>query len=209
MNNEIKLDEQGELMRDLISQAWDNSNLIKFASKEGVKIPTKRDEDAGYDVYAFFEEDFIEIFPHETKIIPTGLYSAFSDDYVAMLCERGSTGTKGIGQRCGIIDSGFRGEWGIPITNHNNKPLLISKFTKEELIKIYEKNSESNEGFSEDVYNTVIKKLNKYIIYPYSKAICQVLFLPIPKLKTEVISIKDLQDIPSERGNGKLGSSRK
>lgn len=209
MNNEIKLDKQGELIRDLISQAWDNSNLIKFAGKEGVKIPTKRDEDAGYDVYAFFEEDFIEIFPHETKIIPTGLYSAFSDDYVAMLCERGSTGTKGIGQRCGIIDSGFRGEWGIPITNHNNKSLLISKLTKEELIKKYKNNLESNDGFGEDFYNTAIKKLNRYIIYPYSKAICQVLFLPIPKLKTEVISIKDLQDIPSERGKGKLGSSRK
>ena len=77
--------------------------IVKFAAKEGVIIPSKRDEDAGYDIYPFFEGDNLEIKPGETVMIPTGLYSAFSKDYVAILKERGSTGTKGMGQRAGVI----------------------------------------------------------------------------------------------------------
>lgn len=178
-------------------------DTIKFAGKEGVKIPTKREEDAGYDVYAFFEDTYIEIAPHETKIIPTGLYSAFSSDYVAVLHERGSNGVKGIGQRSGVIDSGYRGEWGVPLTNHNDKPLLISKFTGEELISALEKEF--------NTYQMILLKdgLDNCIIYPYSKAICQAIFLPVPKLKTKTISIEELKTIPSERGEGKLGSSNK
>ena len=68
---------------------------------EDVKIPSKREEDAGYDIYPYFKEDYIMINPHETKLINTGLISAFDKDYVAILKERGSTGTKGIGQRSG------------------------------------------------------------------------------------------------------------
>ena len=75
---------------------------ISFARiNEEIKIPTKRVGDAGYDIYPHFQEEFMLIQPHETKIIPTGLYSMFDKDYVVILKERGSTGTKGIGQRCG------------------------------------------------------------------------------------------------------------
>ena len=35
---------------------------IKFAKvKPNAKIPTKREEDAGYDIYACFDEDYITI----------------------------------------------------------------------------------------------------------------------------------------------------
>lgn len=184
-------------------EKYEYNNTINFAGKEGVKIPTKREEDGGYDVYAFFEDTYIEIAPHETKIIPTGLYSAFSSDYVAVLHERGSNGVKGMGQRSGVIDSGYRGEWGVPLTNHNNKPLLISKFTGEELISALEKEF--------NTYQMMLLKdgLDNCIIYPYSKAICQAIFLPVPKLQTKTISIEELQAIPSERGEGRLGSSNK
>ena len=84
---------------------------VKFAKvRPTAKIPTKRVEDAGYDIYADFEEPFILINPHETVMIPTGIASACDTDYCFVLKERGSTGTKGIAQRCGIIDSGYRGE---------------------------------------------------------------------------------------------------
>ena len=43
----------------------------------------------------------MKIEPHETVLVPTGIASAFSSDYVAIIKERGSTGSKGIGQRCG------------------------------------------------------------------------------------------------------------
>lgn len=77
-------------------------NKIYFSKLyEDVKIPSKRDEDAGYDIYAYFTEDYIVINPHETKLINTGLISAFDEQYVAILKERGSTGTKGMGLRSG------------------------------------------------------------------------------------------------------------
>ena len=51
-------------------------------------IPTKRIEDAGYDLYPCFDEDFLEIGPWETKLVPLGVASAFDSNYVMILKER-------------------------------------------------------------------------------------------------------------------------
>jgi dUTP pyrophosphatase len=162
-----------------------NRKTIYFAKdREDVIIPTKRDEDAGYDIYANFEEDYIAIKPHETKIIPTGLRSAFDKKWFVQLNERGSTGTKGIAQRCGVIDSGYRGEWMIPITNTTNKTLLITK-------------------------EFIPSKRKDVIIYPYDKAICQAILLEVPKVKCKEVTKEQLMEISSERGIGKIGSSGK
>ena len=162
------------------------TNEILFAKLQNdVIIPSKEYHNAGYDVYANFKEDEIIIKSHETKMIPTGLISAFSEDYVAVLHERGSTGSKGIGQRCGVIDSSYRGEWFVPLTNHNDKRLVISKKT-----------------------DKVINNINE-IIYPYSKAICQALMIEVPKLKIREVSAEFIRGISSERGEGSLGSSNK
>lgn len=192
-------------------------NTIKFAKvKANAIIPSKREEDAGYDIYPCFDEDYIVIYPHETKMIPTGIASAFSSDYVAILKERGSTGTKGIGQRCGVIDSGFRGEYFVPITNHNDKPIII---VKESFIKLLHERVILDTHFFKETYG--VQKLydvewyNKFkmdyetIEYPYEKAICQMLILPVPKMVVEEVSYEELQAITSERGNGLLGSSNK
>jgi dUTP pyrophosphatase len=152
------------------------------------KIPTKDDENMGYDIYADFEEDYTVIQPHETKMIPTGICSACSEDYAIVLKERGSTGTKGIAQRCGVIDSGYRGEWFVPITNTTNNPIAIIKKENEDLI----------DDLSLD-----------HIIYPYEKAICQAVVLPVPKMNVKEISLEELKSIPSKRGEGSRGSSGK
>ena len=47
--------------------------------KPDAKIPQKRYEDAGYDLYPCFEEDYMVIEPHETKLVPLGVASAFDD----------------------------------------------------------------------------------------------------------------------------------
>lgn len=165
------------------------NNVVKFVKcHPDAKIPSKRKEDAGYDVYACFEDKFLIIQPHETAVIPTGLRSSFSSDYVAILKERGSTGIRGIGQRAGVVDSGYRDIWMIPITNHNDKPLLICK----------DMTDGEKESLRED-----------YILYPYEKAICQVIFLPVPDLEIRETSIEDIMNDKSERGEGKLGSSGK
>lgn len=166
--------------------------LLFAKTREDAIIPTKKDDDAGYDIYACFNEDYIEIKPHQTVMIPTGIRSSFSDKYVAILKERGSTGTKGIGQRAGVIDASFRGEWQVPITNHNKLPIYIIK-----------KDSKK--------YPTIEEKVNnkKAYIYPYEKAISQALFIPLADLDIEEKSIDFITKQTSHRGEGMLGSSGK
>lgn len=50
---------------------------------------------------------------------------------------------------------------------------------------------------------------NEPIFYPYEKAICQAMVVPVPQNTVEEISVEELQAIPSERGTGALGSSNK
>ena len=74
-----------------------NNNELIFAKvRPEAIIPTKREEDAGRDLYACFNEDYILINPLETKLIPTGIATAFSPNYYAQIEERVSTGSKGI-----------------------------------------------------------------------------------------------------------------
>lgn len=165
---------------------------IKFAKvRPTAKIPTKRVEDAGYDIYADFEEPFILIKPHETVMIPTGIASACDTDYCFILKERGSTGTKGMAQRSGIIDSGYRSEWFVPITNTTENYIMIAK----------------SDDTSTDVFDAIPMK--KIIHYPYEKAICQALVIPVPTVDVEEYTLDELKAIPSSRGMGALGSSGK
>lgn len=160
-------------------------NTLLFAKlRPTAKIPTKDKENAGYDVYADFEEDSIIIAPHHTVMIPTGICSAMSDRYCGILKERGSTGTKGMAQRSGVIDSGYRGEWFVPITNTTNKTLILTK----------DENAQSNDY---------------YIYYPISKAIAQVIIVPVPDMEIREVTPEKIQQIESKRGMGKLGASGK
>ncbi len=165
------------------------NTTVKFARvRPTAVIPTKRDEDAGFDIYANFEDDFIIINPHTTTLIPTGIASACDIDYCFILKERGSTGTKGIAQRCGVIDSGYRNEWFVPITNTTNKKIAIVKKNADYIF---------------------MRNTSGYTIYPYEKAIAQVLVVPVPKVNIEELTYDELKEITSDRGIGSLGSSGK
>lgn len=164
---------------------------IKFAKvRPDAIIPTKRLEDAGYDIYPNFEEDYILILPHQTKMIPTGIACACDADYCFILKERGSTGTKGIAQRCGVIDSGYRNEIFVPITNTTDDSLYICK---EDKVKPF-----MNDGL-----------VGGTRLYPYEKAIAQMLLVPVPTTDVEECTYEELKAIPSVRGQGALGSSGK
>ncbi len=183
---------------------------IKFAKvRPDAIIPSKNDEDAGFDIYANFEEDYIEIRPHETKLIPTGIASACPKEYALVLFERGSTGSKGMARRAGVVDSSYRGEIFVGITNTNDKTLYISKLNKEELIAAEKK--KLGDGIMTTLFGTLATDYinDSAIIYPYSKAIAQALVFPVPKVIREEISYEELKEIPSERGFGALGSSNK
>lgn len=192
------------------------TNIINFAKGHpSVIIPSKRDEDMGYDIYANFEQDYLLLPPHEVVLVPTNLYSAFSQEYGVILKERGSTGTKGMAVRCGVIDSGFRGAWFVPINNTTNHPIVIAKKDAVEGIKVEEKkhlefipykalvDGEGNE------ICTLAPFSEKYTIYPYEKAICQAVVQLVPSTVAKEIPLEELLAIPSERGAGERGSSNK
>lgn len=194
-----------------------NKNDLVFAKvKENAIIPSKTEENAGYDIYACFEEDYIIIPANTTKLIPTGIASAMSNNYYIQIEERGSTGSKGIKKSAGVIDSGYRGEWFIAITNSNMKDLIISKLSMEELACKYGENDNyndeafgsSNRYIDGDTYCVYLDE-DCTIIYPYEKAIAQAVVHEVPKMNVSEVSYADLQTIKSERGNGALGSSKK
>jgi len=164
---------------------------IYFAKlRPEARIPQKREEDAGYDIYACLERDFLRIEPLTTVLVPTGICSAFSSDYYFQLQERGSTGTKGMARRAGVIDSGFRGEWKVALTNVNHRPLYIAK--PEVFARLQEREADG-----------------EILLYSTEKAIAQALFLPVPRTEIRELSPEELLSIPSLRGEGMLGSSGK
>lgn len=178
---------------------------IKFAKvRPDAIIPSKRNEDMGFDIYACFDEDYILINPHETKLIPTGIASACDPGYGFLLFERGSTGSKGIARRCGVIDSGYRNEWFVGLTNTTNNKLFISKLNSKELTEKLVIDKEN----PIDWHITENEILNS-IVYPYSKAIVQAIITPVLETNEQELTYEDLKAIPSERGLGALGSSGK
>lgn len=158
--------------------------------KANATIPKKRIEDAGYDIFPCFEEDYIMINPNETVKIPTGIASCFEEDYCFIVKERGSTGSIGLGQRSGVIDSGYRGEWLLPITNHSTIPVIIVK----------------NEFKSTKAYEELIKTHN-IVEYDYSKAVAQAILLPVPRTDVIEVSYEELLNFKSERMHGGFGST--
>lgn len=161
---------------------------IKFAKTHwDAKIPSKRVEDAALDLYAAFDEDWMVIEPHTSKLIPTGIASAFGPEWALVFRERGSTGTKNIKINAGVIDSGFRAPIFVSLYNGNDVPVYIAKYLDGEQSPC----------------------VDDAIIYPYDKAIAQALVVPVPEVEIEEIHYLELQQIPSERGMGMLGSSQK
>ena len=167
---------------------------INFAKiKKEAIIPSKNEGNAGYDIYPCFEADFICIEPHNTKLIPTGIASAISEDYYFQIEERGSTGSKGIKKSSGVIDSSYRGEWFVAITNSTDSYLFISKV----------------DSLDDTVCYPYSSFFQNSLFYPYNKAIAQAILLPVPKTEIKIISYEELLKIPSNRGTGSLGSTNK
>lgn len=174
----------------------DEKTIVFAKIKEGAKIPTKKDEDAGYDLYACFDNDFFVILPGITRPIPTGIAAAFNKKYYAQIEERSSMAKLGIKKSGGVIDSGYRGEYLIMTYNTNQKPFIISKIPQDELGERVE-------------IDGMTFETKDCIIYPYTKAICQMVMHIVPNLETKEMSYDDLLKIESERKTGGFGSSNK
>lgn len=166
-------------------------NELYFAKvKPKAIIPSKTFDNAGYDIYSCFEEEYLEIKPHTTELIPTGIASAFNERYYVQIQERGSTGALGIKYSAGVIDSSYRGEWFIAITNTNDVSVIITNLDHFEIAEKF-------------------PNLENFILYPKRKAIAQAIVHRLPQMHPIEISLEELKQYTSQRGDGKLGSSGK
>ena len=180
-------------LKDLNQIVFEKNNLIIYWDKlnERAKLPSKRDEDAGFDIYSDSMENII-LKPNETKFFTTGLRSAFSSNYWIEIKERGSTGAVGLSVRSGVIDSGYRGEWKIMLTNVNKYPVEFSH----DVDKVTY------------VKGKIFKNKIKKVIYPLTKAIAQAVVIPLPNI--QCYCDKDMVDgAKSNRGETRWGASGK
>lgn len=174
--------------------------------REDAVIPSKRDEDAGLDIYVIFDEDVKVIPPHETVLFNTGLVSYFSPEWYIMLNERSSTGSVGIAQRAAIIDSGYRGEWSVVVTNTTNRWIAIAKNPDDPHLMKNIKKTIIRDTY---VFDTVGLDIENTIILPYNRALCQATIHRNYKPNIIVENADVVQSMPSERGTGSMGSSGK
>ena len=162
---------------------------IYFAkTKENAVIPSKREEDGCYDIYACLDQNML-IEPFSVALIPTGIASAFDSKWRLAIRERGSNTKAALITMAGQVDSGYRGEIFVAVYNGNGRPVILSRDVED-----YDKSCRNELGA---------------IIVPASKAIAQFAMEQVPKLSVEEVSIDELTKVPSERGDGALGSSGK
>ena len=153
-------------------------------------IPTKREEDAGFDLYTI--EDDVLLAPGEKRLFSTGLAVAPEKSWWLLAYDRGSTGSKGIHTHCGVIDNGYRGEIFICLCNDNpmTPVLFTSKVNKIEL--------------------KTVSPYGMVLCYPTSKAIAQIIPMVQPTVESfEVNDEEWANELNTERGAGKLGASGK
>jgi len=100
---------------------------VKKLSADAV-LPTKDDPaDAGIDLYA---NESYTLQPGERHVFKTGISTEFPEGYVALLWDRSGLGSKGIHRLAGVIDAGYRGEWGVVLLNTTDEPYEVKKGDK-------------------------------------------------------------------------------
>ena len=88
-------------------------------------IPTRGSEEAaGYDLYAYLEDEKIDLNPGETKMIGTGIAVEIPTGYFGAIYARSGIAAKRNlrpANCVGVIDSDYRGEIKVPLYNDSDK----------------------------------------------------------------------------------------
>jgi dUTP pyrophosphatase len=95
---------------------------LQIKLKDGAMLPYWSDNpnrmyvhDGGLDIRA---NECCILLPGERGVVKTGIHTAFSPQYVALLRDRSGLAAKhGITVLAGVIDSGYRGEWSVVLLN--------------------------------------------------------------------------------------------
>ena len=102
--------------------------IKRLRGNQNGPLPTYMTEHAaGLDIHAFLDEDML-IAPGQRRLIPTGLTVAIPDGFEIQVRPR-----SGLAMRNGVtlvntpgtIDADYRGEIGILMINHGEKPISI------------------------------------------------------------------------------------
>lgn len=85
------------------------------------------DGSAGFDLRADFDGDPLYVFPGERLILGTGVVAAIPDGHFGHVAIRSSLGAKGLRllNSCGVIDSDYRGEIKVGVTNESDAPICL------------------------------------------------------------------------------------
>lgn len=148
--------------------------------REGAILPEyARPGDAGMDVYA--AEDVV-INPGETVVIPTGLKLAIPEGYEIQVRPRSGVSLNTplrITNSPGTIDSGYRNELGIIMTNTSEAA-----------------------GYKQDDVYTIDSKGNKKGVYNIKKGdrVAQIVLQRVPRMKFTVVD--SVGSIGTDRGGG-------
>lgn len=102
---------------------------IDIVNKSHHPLPAYATEgSAGMDVRAFLN-DPVTLLPGERALIPTGLYIALPQGYECQIRPRSGLAIKhGISlvNSPGTVDSDYRGEIGVIVINHSDKPFTVN-----------------------------------------------------------------------------------
>lgn len=133
---------------NMIMKEITNMKLYFALTNEGIrecpaKAPTKAYEtDAGYDLYC---TNSLFINTNQIVKIPTGVIAAIPPGHYGKVSDRSSMGLKGAKCLAGVIDSAYRGEISVLMTNLSKDTILINagdKIAQLIIHKLYEGNME-------------------------------------------------------------------
>lgn len=179
--------------------------IIGFTTFRGSAIvPSKSSpEDAGYDVFLDFPEDFeyeldgkkvkawnegvleVRLKHLTTNLLPTGVgVKVDKRFYTDWANERGSTGKLGMSLLSGIVDSGYRGEVFVDILPLVKDVVITNSYTE-------------------------TKITDDTIYFPYNQAVAQMIPRQSLQLRDYVMQLEDFKNDVTERGDKKLGSTDK
>lgn len=103
---------------------------IKRVLPEGPSVPPPRymtDRSSGMDLYAALHEE-VALNPGERRLIPTGIAISVPEGYEAQIRPRSGLALKEgvtLVNTPGTIDADYRGEVGIILINHGEKPFRV------------------------------------------------------------------------------------